>query len=323
MTKRTCVILALTCILALFAGCAENTDFMQEQPENAESQAIGSKNIVTDRFLYWQYHYAKSKNIGLNEMQKQEKLAAWLSKQDLSTPSSLQVKAEHSYLTGQDSYKLTNSKGDFFYRGETKDNVPDGFGILSQKSNYFDDLGTIIYIGEFKDGLFDGYGLRFSEPDPEDMSILSQMKASANDEEFVRLYYGFGNYVNFEGEFRKGERSGSGNSFLCSVYYSIMFAELQDKGLEIGDTDYYITVGNFKNDKENGSVKRYSGGVLEYDGSVKDGKRDGKGIEYYVPAQSLKYNGDFKNDKYDGKGILYDESGKEIYSGNWKNGDYA
>lgn len=37
----------------------------------------------------------------------------------------------------------------------------------------------------------------------------------------------------------------------------------------------------------------------------------------------LMHEGEFKNGKYHGKGTLYDEDGNKVYSGRWKNGDYA
>lgn len=40
-------------------------------------------------------------------------------------------------------------------------------------------------------------------------------------------------------------------------------------------------------------------------------------------SDQIKYEGHFRKGKYDGKGVMYDENGKIIYDGKWKNGDYA
>ena len=40
-----------------------------------------------------------------------------------------------------------------------------------------------------------------------------------------------------------------------------------------------------------------------YEGDIKNGKREGKGIEYYKNGD--RYEGDYKNDKKEGKGIYY------------------
>ena len=48
-----------------------------------------------------------------------------------------------------------------------------------------------------------------------------------------------------------------------------------------------------------------------YDGNLKDGKFEGKGISYYENGNK-KYEGDFKNAEPKGKGIFYDNSGKKV-----------
>ena len=56
---------------------------------------------------------------------------------------------------------------------------------------------------------------------------------------------------------------------------------------------------------------------------AKAGKMNGDGVEYYSNSDQIKYEGHFRKGKYDGKGVMYDENGKIIYDGKWKNGDYA
>ena len=56
---------------------------------------------------------------------------------------------------------------------------------------------------------------------------------------------------------------------------------------------------------------------------MKNDKRDGRGTQYQSGSTAVLYEGEFKNDAYHGRGILYDENGQVVYSGKWKNGDYA
>ena len=57
--------------------------------------------------------------------------------------------------------------------------------------------------------------------------------------------------------------------------------------------------------------------IGKYVGQVVNGKREGKGIDYYNNGD--RYEGDFKNDIKEGKGIYYYSNGNR-YEGDWKNG---
>jgi hypothetical protein len=82
-------------------------------------------------------------------------------------------------------------------------------------------------------------------------------------------------------------------------------------------------------------VKFYENGNIKYKGNFKNGKRYGKGKEYYVvPNPFLKsgyscinkrFEGYFENDKYEGEGILYYDNGKcniKKYKGNFIKGKF-
>ena len=55
---------------------------------------------------------------------------------------------------------------------------------------------------------------------------------------------------------------------------------------------------------------------------MKDGEKSGDGKEYYLGSPQLRYEGEFSNDTYDGKGTMYAGDGSELYSGEWRDGDY-
>jgi len=76
--------------------------------------------------------------------------------------------------------------------------------------------------------------------------------------------------------------------------------------------------GHFLND-EYESGKLYSENREYYNGPFKNGKKEGKGVEYYKDGK-IKYEGKFLDGKYeDDNGKYYYETG-EIYTGQFKNG---
>ncbi len=58
--------------------------------------------------------------------------------------------------------------------------------------------------------------------------------------------------------------------------------------------------------------------LKKYEGEMKDGKRNGKGI-LYSPNGKKEYHGEWKDDKRNGRGIEYLENGNKFYDGMWKN----
>ncbi|NUM34683.1 MAG: hypothetical protein HUU50_09070 [Candidatus Brocadiae bacterium] len=62
------------------------------------------------------------------------------------------------------------------------------------------------------------------------------------------------------------------------------------------------------------SLARYSNDI--YEGEIKDGKRNGYGIFYYLNGNQ--YEGEWKDDKRNGYGIEYKHDILNIYQGEWK-----
>ena len=113
----------------------------------------------------------------------------------------------------------------------------------------------------------------------------------------------------------------------------------EGKGILIKNNN--IIVGEYKNDKLNGvgytynkefkkldmynyvDDERKGNGTIFYDngkyeGSLKDGSREGKGT--YTFNDGSKYEGDWKNGNREGKGIYYYSNGNK-YDGEWKEGN--
>ena len=56
-----------------------------------------------------------------------------------------------------------------------------------------------------------------------------------------------------------------------------------------------------------------------YEGEYFNGKRNGKGKDYYYNG-NIKYEGDYKKGKRHGEGYKYDKTGSIIYIGEFKDG---
>lgn len=75
----------------------------------------------------------------------------------------------------------------------------------------------------------------------------------------------------------------------------------------------------FEGDCGNGFGKMINPKTEEkYEGEWKNGKRDGRGVEFYADGEK-KYVGNFKNGKYDGNGSFFYKNGNK-YVGKYKNG---
>jgi len=85
-------------------------------------------------------------------------------------------------------------------------------------------------------------------------------------------------------------------------------------------SDELIFEGEYLNGKKNGKGKEYyENGKLKYEGEYINGKKNGKGKEYYENG-NIKYEGEYLNDEKNGIGIEYDEKdGYAIFKGHFKN----
>lgn len=222
-----------------------------------------------------------------------------------------------------------NQNTEYLYYGKTKDNRPNGFGVVVTNIVDPDDittLGYLVYAGNFKEGRFDGYGALFAQ------QAEALYRNNYAVEELAKLFYQEGflddnngempalaylcSYVMADGNWSKGEMDGKMNLFdICLNYES-------EEGFWGGVCYPNIAVTNTKNGSQSGDTKLYESGILVYDGEMKNNSYNGKGTSYYSNGQK-QYDGEWKNGKYNGTGTLYDENGTKIYKGKWENGDYA
>ena len=91
--------------------------------------------------------------------------------------------------------------------------------------------------------------------------------------------------------------------------------------LDINLINYILFSRRYIKYESNGIAKEYSSidNRLKFEGEYSNGKRNGKGKEYYEKCQ-LKFEGEFLNGKRNGKGKEYYLNGKRRFEGEYLNG---
>ena len=152
--------------------------------------------------------------------------------------------------------------------------------------------------------------------------------------------YYYGGKLEFEGEYLNGKINGKGKeydsngkikfegeylySYKLSGKYNIN-GKLEYEGEFLYNKKWngkgYDENGNIIYELKNGTgkVKEYYPEVaLEFEGEYLNGKRNGKGKEYY--KDKLRFEGKYLNDQRNGKGKEYDSNGKIKFEGEYLNG---
>ena len=175
-----------------------------------------------------------------------------------------------------------------FYIGDLNiNNIPNGYGILYEKSGYKKE-------GFFQNGIFTGWNNLYNN------NNKIQQIGYFNNNEILNNYgysYNLTNKIIYKGNFKNNLKEGEG----------------EEKNNE------YLYKGNFINDKKNGNGKiiyNYSGDI--YEGNFKDDLFEGNG--HYIYTQTgEEYIGEFKNGIINGKGLIkYNKF--EYYKGDFENG---
>lgn len=339
-------------IFLLFTGCSNSPQTSQSSPNNTMNNVkVNTSSSKTEKNLsnttISSDNEVSNSDISNDLSFKKEKEE--FSKDVIETLYSkdrIYVKLENKPFSSP-YYKTTINESDYIYYGDTKDNIPNGKGILL-KSMYEDNtkhLFAPIYIGSFKNGVFNGFGFQYKDASQDD--IIENFYSSCIE----NLKYVGVTFKEYEGYFKDGKFSGIGNMFsiyidpdedifngnnnpnnFIETYLKTNEAEiksLESKWQEENDNPiiskltpldssiYYS--GNFSKGKFNGKGKQYdSNNNLIYDGSFSDNEYNEYGKLYYNSGK-LKYEGNFSNGKYNGKGTLYEENGKVKFSGNLEN----
>lgn len=322
MHRKWYKLLASVLLVGLLCGCStlgtvknitapeERQTLSTEQQTLSDEQIFSSWLAVATHEPYLEAsgittHFASERK---SAIQKTEKAAA----------------EEPQYITWERSlfdshYAITSKQSSYVYYGETKKNRPHGFGMMFTAQ---DGEPVVGYIGSFKNGNYDGYGILFttasSHPDATVAGLAQEGKLSTGAIAQATMY--LQNHVEYDGQWKAGKRSGKGNTYAFDL--TTMLGATAQNGYWGGTCYPTISVCEYKKDRMTGSAKIYQGGILVYDGKLKNGTRQGKGVSYYLNGQK-QYDGEWKSGQYNGRGTLYSENGDVIYKGKWKNGDYA
>ena len=85
--------------------------------------------------------------------------------------------------------------------------------------------------------------------------------------------------------------------------------------------DSLIFEGEYLNGKRNGKgIEYYNNGEKKFEGEYLNGKRHGKGIEYDINGR-WEFNGEYLNGEKNGKGIEYKKNGDMSFIGKYLNGE--
>ena len=85
--------------------------------------------------------------------------------------------------------------------------------------------------------------------------------------------------------------------------------------------DSIVFEGEYSNGKRNGKgIEYYNNGRKKFEGEYLNGKRHGKGIEYSYDGYCI-FEGEYLNGEKNGKGIEYKKNGDKIFIGEYLNGE--
>lgn len=127
----------------LFAGCGDTKSSVSGNPFSSYADLYKRDPLSTNYVFYYM-----NEKIG-DEFNDDRKAVGLLeSKNEKSVP----VKSRRNSINGEEKWFLSrNPDSKVTYKGEMKDDKPDGLGILYVK-------GRALYKGYFKNGQYDGYG---------------------------------------------------------------------------------------------------------------------------------------------------------------------
>ena len=307
----------LLAITLLFSSCGSNASDTSKQSsqETAGSTPQDVHSYSTFSLLFHE-PYLDAAGIDVHCQSERKNLMKKIPEVLETEP--IHVTEETSFFRRH--YAVTVSENSkYLYYGETEDNRPDGFGILTTGMVDLNDIRTyscLVYAGDFSEGQYDGYGACFAR-DSYDLTVAEYSNSELPEDILpaICVYASF--YVTKDGEWRKGQMSGDANIFEHMGSFHVPQSNYW------GISCYPdVKVAQMKKDEVSGKSKVYVDGFLKYDGEMKKGEYDGYGTAYFDDG-SILYEGEWKKDVYHGKGTLYNADGTVSYTGKWKNGDYA
>lgn len=221
------------------------------------------------------------------------------------------------------------------YRGEWREGRQTGVGTLFARD------GSVVYRGGFLDGKKDGQGELFDEH-----GALRYAGAWKKDRRCGlgkgRSFHTTGETVHYEGEWWNDSREGFGLEYTTGAYegrvrtYEGQWHADRREGRGRVYADDLLNSLHVEGLFEGGQLlqgKEYVLGVrdppLAYEGTFRDGRRDGVGTAYHPPSQYVggtggdlvQYHGEWRDGTYHGRGREYALDGQTVVrSGRWDTG---
>ena len=261
---------------------------------------------------------------------------------------------EGEYLNGEKNGKAKEyyERGDLAFEGEYKDGKKwNGKGYDNKNSviyelnngkgkfkiyDYYND--RIFIEGEYINGEINGKGKEYNN------GILIFEGEYLNGKKIKGKEYYLNGKLEFEGEYLNGKKNGKGKEY--DNDNNLKFEGEYRNGKKYIGKEYikgkFENVIEYKNYKKwngigydengnilfnlingNGIIKEFdeNTGELKFEGEYLNGKRNGKGKEYYR-SDKLKFEGEYLNGKRNGKGKNYNFDGKLEFEGEYLHGKY-
>lgn len=210
------------------------------------------------------------------------------------------------------------------YVGDVLNGKPHGKGLILNSH------GERVYRGEMKNGLYDGEGILYEGDGSFFLPKNSYLQATFHEgvrEDTVSVFLTDSDFRLFRGTIKDGCMKG--NTYFCNC---LMFTGILEDWVPIEGTLYYLNgypkykgrlvngkpdgkgIGFFYNQSpgnrikviraNNDDDKPVEDGIVEYEGEYRHGERNGKGTLYSKTAHIPLYIGDFKNNVFHGDGRL-------------------
>ena len=127
----------------------------------------------------------------------------------------------------------------------------------------------------------------------------------------------------FEGEYLNGKKNGKGK-FIIKDKFIIEAEFFEDRMIKSKTYDKNGNLLNEEKDSNEKIIKTYTlifhPEAKIFEGEFLNGKRNGKGKEFFLHNGNLKFEGEYINDKKNGKGKEYDLNGELMFEGEYLNG---
>ena len=201
---------------------------------------------------------------------------------------------------------MTGIKYEFYGKNNLRSEVRlEGENITGKCCKYYYPNGNVQFEGQLVKNIKEGFGIEYFDTN--------------ND-----------NRIKYEGLFKNDLYHGKGQNKLYHMLYGLCFCGEFYEGQPLNGKEIeYYNQNNVKKEVwlKNGVIHGewnkfwFANGYLEWEGRMVDGKRNGRGKEYYKRGKHLKYCGGYYEDTQYGEFVkCYDSNGKLKYHGTFVEG---